>query len=266
MRAMPLQSLSAKTLAEDRPDRLTAMLPWLVGLLIILPLAFTDIPPLGDYPNHLARVTIMAALPNDPILSQFFEASYRPIPNLAFDLIVGPLSTILGVHAAGRVFVALTLLAGLGGVLCYHRALFQRVSIWPLVAGLFAFNQYLLSGFINFALGIGLAFGCAGISYSIRDRGARTRLLAQLIFVVVLYFTHLAGFIFYAGLLGMQELGWLWRGATAPSKCSWCAGPASRWPWHPRLSCLFCPGMRRAARRHQRRLKAPGRQSSRRWP
>ncbi len=192
------------------PDSRRGALRWLTlaaSILILLPLAFTDVPPIGDYANHLARIAILRAIPADPILSGFYEPSLKLVPNLAFDLVVWPLSFVVGIHAAGKFFIALTLLAGLWGALCYHRAMSGRVSLWPLIVSLFAFNQYLLAGFMNFTLGFGLALGCAGLSWQLRDRSASVRLPVLALFASGLYLVHMTAPAFFILLLGLQELG-----------------------------------------------------------
>src|SRR5215469_4772948 len=61
----------------------------LVGMLIAcLPVLLTAAPPLVDYPNHLARMHIIGALGASPTLGQFYELVWRPIPNLAMDVVV----------------------------------------------------------------------------------------------------------------------------------------------------------------------------------
>ncbi|HEY1413976.1 MAG TPA: hypothetical protein VGF36_17650, partial [Rhodopila sp.] len=79
-----------------------------VGLCVVLtvPLMIVDMPPLLDYPNHLARIFVLASLPNDPVLSRFYAVHWSVIPNLGLDL-VGPwLIHVLPVDVAGRVLIA----------------------------------------------------------------------------------------------------------------------------------------------------------------
>src|ERR1700733_2211247 len=59
--------------------------------LATVPVLLCNILPLVDYPNHLARVGLLARLPSDATLRQFYETAWHPIPNLAMDAIVPPL-------------------------------------------------------------------------------------------------------------------------------------------------------------------------------
>ncbi len=63
--------------------------PSMALVLVILasaaPLLATDIPPLLDYHNHLARQYILHRLPDSPVLHQFYSVAWPATPYLAFD-------------------------------------------------------------------------------------------------------------------------------------------------------------------------------------
>jgi hypothetical protein len=82
------------------------------GLCVVLlaPLLIVDVPPLLDYPNHLARVFVLASLPRDPTLARFYTAHWSIIPNLSLDLAGPPLLHILPVHVVGRLLIAAAVL------------------------------------------------------------------------------------------------------------------------------------------------------------
>src|SRR5215469_16077076 len=80
-----------------------------------LPVLACDSLPLFDYPNHLARMHILSDLPQSPVLQQFYEIAWRPLPNLAMDAIVPVLAQLMPLAWAGKVFVLLTLLLLVGG-------------------------------------------------------------------------------------------------------------------------------------------------------
>ena len=63
---------------------------WLVGLLTalaILPVFLVEIPAMLDYPNHLARMYLLAAsgTPNE---NPYYVVTWKLYPNLAMDIIV----------------------------------------------------------------------------------------------------------------------------------------------------------------------------------
>ena len=88
-----------------------------------------DVPPLLDYPNHLARAVVLAADGNDPVLARMYAARWGIIPNLATDLLLPPLLQVLPVHVAGRIVVALVMLLPVIGIVAYSRAIFRACRL-----------------------------------------------------------------------------------------------------------------------------------------
>src|SRR5262252_4357722 len=101
--------------------------------VLLIPLFITEYPPLADYPNHLARIFILAH-PDDPFLSRIGAPHWSLIPNLALDLIGPPLIHVLPVSLAGRVLIALAVLPPVIGVILYARATSGVRSYWPFAA------------------------------------------------------------------------------------------------------------------------------------
>ena len=78
--------------------------------VLLFPLVLVDVPPLLDYPNHLARAFVLASLPEDAALGRFFAPHWTVIPNLAVDLLAPPLIHVLPVHVVGRLVIAAALI------------------------------------------------------------------------------------------------------------------------------------------------------------
>ncbi len=128
-----------------------------LGLAVLLPLAFVDIPGLVDYPNHLARVHVLTAIDSDPALAENYQVAWGAMPNLAMDLVMQPLAAVLPLQIAGRVFVVLTMLALVGGTLALHRVLHGDIGLWPTAVFMLLYNHLLIMGFLNYLFAIGLA-------------------------------------------------------------------------------------------------------------
>jgi hypothetical protein len=177
----------------------------LLGLCIILiaPLFIVDVPPLVDYPNHLARVFILSALPNDPVIAAFYQPHWAIIPNLALDLVVPPLLRVMPVHDAGRLMIGLAVLLPVLGTIAYSRALGGRW--WALAVGLVAYNGTLLEGFLNFSLSVGLALLFAAAWLRWRDRHPWAMAGIAAAGAVALFACHLMGLLFYGLLLASAE-------------------------------------------------------------
>ena len=93
---------------------------------LVAPLLVVDVPPLVDYPNHLARVFVLASLPHDPAIATFYAARWAIIPNLALDLVAPPLLAFLPVHDVGRLLIAAAVLLPVLGTVAYGTALKSR--------------------------------------------------------------------------------------------------------------------------------------------
>lgn len=181
-----------------------------LSIMAFVPLFLCDVLPLFDYPNHLARMYLLAHLSATPALQQFYAVAWHPLPNLAMDALVPPLLGFVPLELAGRLFVALVFLLMAGGAAALHRVLHARWSAWPCLAFLLLYNRILLWGFLNYLFGVGLAL-CALAGWIALDRRpAWLRLAAGLVFATLLFFAHLMAFGIYGLLVAGYELGY-WR-------------------------------------------------------
>ncbi len=180
-------------------------------LVLLAPLTVADVPPLLDYPNHLARLFVLAADGSDPVLARFFQPRWAVIPNLALDLTVPPAIAWLGVHTAGRLAIGIVLLLPVAGAVAYHRVLSGRWSYWPFAAVLFVYNGALLRGFLNFSAATGLALLFAAAWAVWRERWPLLAIAIGALGGAILFFCHLMGLLFFVLLIAGHELAWLWR-------------------------------------------------------
>jgi hypothetical protein len=187
-----------------------SVLAALIAVLLV-PLFLTEIPPLLDYPNHLARMHILSRLPDDADLARIYGTVWRIVPNIGIDIAMPALMHVLPLMVAGKVFVALALILPLVGVVALHRSLFGTVSYWPLAAGLVAYNRLFFSGFLNFLIGVGLALLGAALWRGLRDRPALWRVGTAIVVAIVVFFCHLIAVGFYGLLLLGLELARSWK-------------------------------------------------------
>ena len=61
--------LSADRSGRPNPDTVWFLLALALAASLAIPFFLVDVPPVLDYPNHLARYVVLAH-PDDPILSQ----------------------------------------------------------------------------------------------------------------------------------------------------------------------------------------------------
>ena len=172
----------------------------------LVPFFLVDVPAVLDYPNHLARIFVLAH-PADPVLSRFYAPHWRVLPNLGFDILGVLALKIFPVHVGGRILLAASMLAPLLGVFAYSRAAFGKPAPWSAAVMLTAFNGVFFLGFMNFLLAIGLAFAAAGVWLMLRREGRDgSCLLFGAVASAVLFLCHIFGVALFALLIGCQEL------------------------------------------------------------
>lgn len=173
-------------------------------LAALMPVLITPLPPILDYPNHMARMHILSGGGT----GEWYRVAWAPLANLALDLIVPPLAAIMPLPWAGRVFLLLTLgLLGVGTILL-HRALHGRVGgwagLWPLLGLFFVYDHILLIGLLNYLFGVGLALLALASHVAMARRRLVGRLAATAGFALALYFAHL----FALGVFALCVLGY----------------------------------------------------------
>ena len=185
-------------------------------LLISIPIWTHPLPPLSDYVNHLARMQVIAELSNNHPIAKFYELNWQVIPNLAMDIIVPPLARIVNVYRAGQIYMVLTFVVIISGVLVLNRALVGRFSVLPLLAIPLLYNYVFLVGLMNYIFGIGVAIWALAGWIAVRERMWPIRLALSSLFIVVLFFCHLSALGIYAIGLFSVELLRLWERRSEP--------------------------------------------------
>jgi hypothetical protein len=179
--------------------------------VLAFPFFLVDVPPVLDYPNHLARYFVLAH-PDDAALSQMYAPHWTILPNLGMDAIGAALLRIGDAHVHGRILLALSLFAPVIGVVAYHFAAFGRFSYWPLASGLVAYNGPFFLGFMNFLLSLGLALVGAACWIALRRRNwMLRRVLIGAVAAVLIFFCHIFGVVLFALLIGGDEVNRLWQ-------------------------------------------------------
>jgi len=174
-------------------------------MTLFVPVIITPVPPLTDYPNHLARCYLLAFGDSDRVLGQMFSRQWQIIPNVAIDLILPRLMHVFSPLTAGRIMLVLCLLIPTTGAIALNYAYFKRRSLWQIATGFAAYNVLFLMGFMNFAIGIGVAMWGAAAWVRYRESHLWASVLFAAFLSPVLFFFHLFGLCFYALLICSYE-------------------------------------------------------------
>ena len=208
-REAPIPRSGRRTMLRPRGAVLVAFYIAVAGVAL-LPVFLVDVPPLVDYPNHLARMHILAHRDEIPALQQIYDIDWSLHPNMAMDLIVPLLARSMSVFAAGKLFVAASMLSLLVGTLVLRKALIGRVGLWPVLAILLLYNAALFWGFLNYLFTAGLALMAFGAWIALRDRSVWLRGTVFPCLTFALYAGHLMGLFVY-GILVFGYEAWRWR-------------------------------------------------------
>jgi len=171
------------------------------------PVLLTSIPAMVDYPDHLARMFILAN--RGPGANPYYEVRWALYPNLAIDLLVPQLARVIGdVALATRLFLLFSQLLVISGALAIERAVKGSFQISGFVAVMFLYCLPFAWGFLNFEFGIGLA--CWGIALYLLIQECRwpARMIVNALFVVALFGAHFFALGVYGATLALYEL---WR-------------------------------------------------------
>jgi hypothetical protein len=221
MTAVTHQSLAGSQRSESPAKPIVLGCVAVLLAVAIVPIWLVRLPPLVDYPNHLARMHILESENRSPVLNQYYEIHWAVLPNLGMDLVVPILARVMPLETAGRLFLSLVLGLMASGTVALHVSLYRRWSLWPLLSFLFLYNSVFLWGFLNYLFGLGLAFWGFAAWVAWRD-GSAARIIPLFTAVATgLFFSHIFALGFYGLLIVGYELGRWWTGALPRSFGHW---------------------------------------------
>lgn len=178
----------------------------LVLALLMAPLIAVELPPLLDYPNHLARQWFLATETHDPVLTRLYAPHWAVIPNIGVDLLMVWLQRLVPLYVAGKIVIALTIIVQFAGVTLYSRVLFGRLTLWPIAFGLIGYSAILLLGFTSFLISVGLALFAAAAWRRWREKHPLATTIGLSLAALAIFFVHLLGVAFLGFLIGCVEL------------------------------------------------------------
>lgn len=189
---------NTKTLLVIAPAFLAALLLW--------PLWSVVLPAMSDYPAHVSALYVQIHGAHDPALSRFYQTEWDFVPDLASEILVPLIATVVPFLASVKLFLSLALVMWVVAPVAIHYALYQRLSVPALAGALFAYNAAFMWGFINFyfACGLALLVFAAWIATEARAGVLRTMFFA--LAGLVVFFAHALGLLLLALLLLFFEM------------------------------------------------------------
>jgi len=211
--------------------------PAVVAALIIaamVPLLYPKIPPLVDLFGHMGRYRVAIDLAHSEWLPRYYDYHWAAIGNLGVDLLVVPLSKLIGLEPAVKLVVLTIPPLTVAGFLWVADEVHGRIPPTVFFALPFVYGHPFLFGFVNFALSMALAFLAFGLWLHL-GRIGRTKLRAILFVPIslIVFFCHTFGW----GALGLlcfsaeavrqhdRGIGWFQAGCRAALHASVMALP-----------------------------------------
>ena len=181
-------------------SRREIVVPVALAILSSAPFWVTPYPYLTDYPSHLARFHAM--LGSDPALAANYAFQWRVIGNLGTDLLMVPLSALLGIDAAALLIAALIAPLTVLAIFDVSRSLGRQLGTGAMLALPLVFAQTYLLGFLNYNLGLALALFAFG--GWIRSNGRNP--VAFFLIGWLIWLCHMAAWANLAVMCGGYEL------------------------------------------------------------
>ena len=164
---------------------------------------------MSDYPNHLARMAILAA-GGTPSANPYYREAWGFFPNLAMDLIVPPFARLIGAKAATWLFLLASQALVVSGAATLGWVVKRRIALAGCTAALMLYCIPFAWGFVNFEFAFGLAlFALAGWIALRNGAGVLALRPAHTLACVLLFAGHLFALGLYGWALGLYE-AWRW--------------------------------------------------------
>lgn len=169
----------------------------------------SPVPPLHDYPAHLARIYIMTRLDDSATLQSYYDYAWLLRHNTGTDLLIFSLAHILPIEVAGRLVVAAIPPLTLVGLCWVRTRVHGRCDSLVLLAAPYAMGVWFGWGFINYCLSVALALIAFALWLDIRRWKIAPRSAALLLLGFIVWLAHLSGW----GVLGLMVFAWEYTAA-----------------------------------------------------
>jgi len=166
-----------------------------------------------DYPNHLARALIMEDLlfHHGTEFGSTYQYHFLLVPYVLGDLLLATAVNLVGLGAAGTLWVILTFLSLPLSLLVYLRARQTPpdVTVLMLLISLYlSTDTFFIMGFTEFRLSVAIVFVALAVMELLRQRWSWGRYVAFAAIAAASYLTHLAATVFIGAALGASAA---WR-------------------------------------------------------
>ncbi|MEZ5734631.1 MAG: hypothetical protein R3E09_02305 [Novosphingobium sp.] len=159
-------------------------------------------PPLMDYPNHLARIWLLAGGAKQSPVSEMYEINWSQVStNISVDWIASRLAMVLPFPVVDRILRLMMLLGPPLGAVFLGRAVFGRFAAWHLASLAFVWRTTAIAGFLSYSISLAAALFFAAYLQRRQGKIGPKTLAIHALFSCILLSTHPFGLLFYLALV-----------------------------------------------------------------
>lgn len=195
--------------------RLVCLIATAIAIALVVLFLRHPLPPLFDWPSHMARHYLESLAITGRPLPQFYAVHYAIMPNLGGDMVVPWLVMLLGPGIASQVFLILSVglvWSGAAALIVQYAGRTTSAYMAALVVSLLLLSPSLFLGLMNSYSGLGVGFWAAvAFIHTARTGITISRLVGVAGLVALTYLWHLTAFGIFAVLAGSYVLDRLIR-------------------------------------------------------
>ncbi len=195
---------------QDVAVRQASTVPLFVfmGLVALLVTLF-KFPPLLDYPNHYARMWLLAGGIKEAPFPEIYAIEWnRTFTNVGIDLLARFIGPVIGVSLLARILLFLAIVLPPLGAILLHRHLFGGSYYWQVGMLYLAWCATLIGGFINFQIGLGLALLFAAADHRLQPGSVLRLFLWRVAVSLLLTVVHIFSVGFFLAIVCGLEFSW----------------------------------------------------------
>src|SRR5438552_1344256 len=179
----------------------------LLTLLAISPSFLVDIPAMGDYLNHLARMHLLVT-DKTADANPYYHVHWALYSNLAMEILVPQFARFMSVELAMKTFFIVSQLLIVTGAIAIELTIKRKYEIAGLAAIITLSSSPFAWGLLNFEFGMGLALWAIASWFILETRKWYARLVVHSLFLFCLFFAHFFALGIYGATIAQYEL---WR-------------------------------------------------------
>jgi len=150
--------------------------------------------PMQDIPDWILQAKILNNLDSDKFYP-YYSLKILPVPNSLATLIIAGTGRFIGEEKGAEITTALCILLFAFGFVYLRRADGRLAPALEIIGVLFAVNHFLMMGYLNFALGLGLSFFAIGYYWRRAPFFAKESAIVLSVFLLLIYFSHFLPFL-----------------------------------------------------------------------